>query len=138
MAIASSPTTASSATESRSAAGRRASSAAYAAAVRASTAEPESRPVTTTTRAPASSDASTRVTTFGEPTAGALDYQNVSIVRLLPNERRWFLGYPTITAHPDLPAGGVRGKGVRPDVRMDLAHEPDPIARVARALAAEH
>lgn len=79
---------------------------------------------------------STRVTTFGEPTAGALDYQTVSIVPILPNERRWRLGYPTITAHPDLPADGVRGKGIRPDVALALAHEPDPIARVAGALAA--
>jgi hypothetical protein len=81
---------------------------------------------------------STRVTTFGRPTAGALDYQTVSIVALLPNERRWFLGYPTITAHPDLPAGGIRGKGIRPDIAIDLAHERDPITRVAGALAAGH
>ena len=80
---------------------------------------------------------STRVTTFGQPTAGALDYQNVAIVAFLPNERRWLLGYPTITAHPDLPADGVRGKGIRPDVAIDLAHERDPIARVAGALAAD-
>jgi len=79
---------------------------------------------------------STRVTTFGEPTAGALDYQNVTIVPILPDERRWYLGYPAITAHPDLPAGGVRGKGVRPDVAIDLVHERDPIARVADALRA--
>ena len=78
---------------------------------------------------------STRVTTFGEPTAGALDYQNVSIVAFMPNEHRWLLGYPTITAHPDLPAGGVRGRGVRPDVAVDLARERDPIGRVAGALA---
>jgi hypothetical protein len=80
---------------------------------------------------------STRVTTFGQPTAGALDYQNVSIVAFLPNERRWLLGYPTITAHPDLPADGIRGKGVRPDVAIDLARESDPIRRVAAALAAQ-
>ena len=79
---------------------------------------------------------STRVTSFGQPTAGALDYQNVSIVALLPNERRWLLGYPAITAQPDLPADGVRGKGIRPDVVLDLARERDPIARVAAALGA--
>ena len=81
---------------------------------------------------------STRVTTFGRATAGALDYQNVSIVAILPNEHRWFLGYPTITAQPDLPADGVRGKGIRPDVLMDLARDSDPIARVVRALTDEH
>jgi hypothetical protein len=77
---------------------------------------------------------STRVTTFGEPTAGALDYQSIAIVRILPDEQRWYLGYPTITAQPDLPVGGIRGRGIRPDVPLDLTHEPDPIARVAAAL----
>jgi hypothetical protein len=80
---------------------------------------------------------STRVTTFGEPTAGALDYQTVSIVPILANEPRWRLGYPTITAHPDLPVGGVRGKGIRPDVAVDLARAADPIGRVADALLAD-
>ena len=79
---------------------------------------------------------STRVTTFGQPTAGALDYQTVSIVGFLPDEHRWFLGYPTITAHPDLPTDGVRGKGIRPDVALDLGHERDPIGKVAAALVA--
>lgn len=81
---------------------------------------------------------STRVTTFGRPTAGALDYENVSIVAILPNEHRWLLGYPTVTAQPDLPADGVRGKGIRPDVLMDLSRDSDPIARVARALTAAY
>ena len=65
-----------------------------------------------------------------------LDYQNVTIASFLPNERRWLLGYPAITAHPDLPADGVRGKGIRPDVAIDLAHEADPIARVVGVMAA--
>jgi hypothetical protein len=80
---------------------------------------------------------SERVTTFGEPTAGALDYQTVSIVRLLPDEHRWLLGYPTITAHPDLPTDGVRGKGIQPDVSLNLAVDPDPIMHVARLLTGE-
>src|SRR6185437_5262183 len=32
---------------------------------------------------------SPRATVFGEPTAGALDYESASIVSLLPNEHRW-------------------------------------------------
>ena len=77
---------------------------------------------------------SERATVFGEPTAGALDYQNTNIVAFSPRERRWFLGYPTITRNLALPAGGMRGTGIAPTVRMDLARIPDPIAHVERAL----
>jgi C-terminal processing protease CtpA/Prc len=78
---------------------------------------------------------STRVTTFGEPTAGAIDYQSVSIVRIGDTGRRWYLGYPTITARADLPHGGIRGKGIAPDVRVDWARERDPIGAVIRRMA---
>lgn len=77
---------------------------------------------------------SMRVTTFGQATAGALDYQTVRIVRFLPDESRWRVGYPTITAHPDLPANGIRGKGIRPDRPVDFARERDPIRRVITQL----
>ena len=77
---------------------------------------------------------SMRVRTFGQATAGALDYQTVRIVRFLPDESRWRVGYPTITAHPDLPANGIRGKGIRPDRPVDLARERDPIGRVITQL----
>jgi C-terminal processing protease CtpA/Prc len=77
---------------------------------------------------------STRATVFGEPTAGALDYEQVSIVPLDPRERRWFLGYPTITRDTTLPAGGIRGKGLQPDVRVTWASVADPIAYVVHAL----
>jgi C-terminal processing protease CtpA/Prc len=50
---------------------------------------------------------STRATVFGQPTAGALDYEQVRIVPLHPNEKRWFLGYPTITRDLSLPKGGI-------------------------------
>jgi C-terminal processing protease CtpA/Prc len=77
---------------------------------------------------------STRVTVFGEPTEGALDYQSTYIVPLSPRERRWYLGYPTITASDKLPAEGMRGKGIQPDVRLNLAHIADPIREVSDAL----
>lgn len=79
---------------------------------------------------------SARVTVFGENTAGALDYENVSIVPFLPHERRWFLGYPTLAANASLPAGGIRGKGIPPDVRLDLATTPDVLSVVDQALRA--
>jgi hypothetical protein len=77
---------------------------------------------------------STRATVFGEPTAGALDYEQVNIVPLDAREKRWFLGYPTITRDPSLPVGGMRGKGIQPDVRVRWGPVPDPIDYVIRAL----
>ena len=78
---------------------------------------------------------STRATVFGEPTAGALDYEQVRIVPLHPNEKRWLLGYPTITRDVSLPKGGIRGKGLRPDVPVKWQSVADPIGYVIRALA---
>lgn len=77
---------------------------------------------------------SARVTIYGEPTAGALDYQSVSIVSLAPDEHRWYLGYPTIARNDQLPAGGMRGHGIEPDVRLDLAHMQDPVGWVEQDL----
>ena len=77
---------------------------------------------------------SARVTTYGEPTAGALDYQSVSIIPIAPDEHRWYLGYPVIARSDRLPTGGMRGHGIEPDVRLDLARIPDPVAWVERDL----
>ncbi len=78
---------------------------------------------------------SDRATVFGRPTAGALDYQSVNIVPIAAGEKRWYLGYPTITATPRLPTGGMRGKGIRPDVSLDFDRLADPIAAVEARLA---
>jgi C-terminal processing protease CtpA/Prc len=78
---------------------------------------------------------SKRATVFGAPTAGALDYQSVNIVRLSPREPRWLIGYPTITRSPDLPAGGMRGRGIPPQVPLDLERLRDPVAAVDAYLA---
>ncbi|HXE61380.1 MAG TPA: S41 family peptidase [Gemmatimonadaceae bacterium] len=78
---------------------------------------------------------SPRATVFGEPTAGALDYESASIVSLLPNEHRWAVGYGTITRSARLPAGGMRGKGIQPQVPIDLAKVADPVAFVDSALS---
>lgn len=77
---------------------------------------------------------SRRAVVLGEPTAGALDYQNTSIVPILDGERRWYLGYPTITAHADLPTGGIRGRGIPPDVVVDWRTVRDPYATAWRIL----
>lgn len=78
---------------------------------------------------------SSRATVVGEPTAGALDYQSVQIVSLGTGDRRWALGYPTITAHADLPARGMRGRGIQPQVRIDWSAIADPIAEIERRFA---
>ena len=77
---------------------------------------------------------STRATVFGEPTAGALDYQSASIVSISPREKRWYLGYGTITRRADLPHNGMRGSGIPPEVRLDLRTVTDPVGYVDRAL----
>lgn len=75
-----------------------------------------------------------RAVVIGEPTAGALDYQSTSIVRIHPDESQWLLGYPTITAHTQLPQGGMRGKGIQPEVPMRWAEVGDPYAAVMEVL----
>ncbi len=78
---------------------------------------------------------STRAVVVGEPTAGALDYQSVQIVSLGTGDRRWALGYPTITAHAALPQGGMRGKGIQPELRIDWSTVADPIEEIERRFA---
>jgi hypothetical protein len=78
---------------------------------------------------------SMRVIVYGENTAGALDYMSVTIVRVGDTGKRWYLGYPVITARPDLPHMGMRGIGIPPDVRVDWSHTPDAIGWVDAALA---
>jgi len=75
---------------------------------------------------------SARAVTIGEPTAGALDYQSTTIVGLGTGDRRWALGFPTIAAHADLPARGMRGTGIAPQHPLRWANVTDPYAAVER------
>jgi Peptidase family S41 len=77
---------------------------------------------------------SERTRVFGEPTAGALDYPSTNVVPLSSAERRWLLGHPTLTRIPVGPGDRMRGRGIPPDVPVDWASVPDPIAHVERAL----
>ena len=77
---------------------------------------------------------SSRVTTFGEPTRGMIDYQNVGIVRVGCPEDGLLLGYPTIAASASLPEGGLNATGILPDVEMDVTG--DVVGRVLRFYAA--
>ncbi len=80
---------------------------------------------------------SERTVVIGEPTAGALDYQSVNVVRIIPEETRWLLGYPTVTAHARLPEGGMRGKGIQPEVSLRWSESTDPVAAALKALGRE-
>lgn len=80
---------------------------------------------------------STRAVTIGEPTAGALDYQSTAIIGLGTGDRRWAIGLPTIAAHADLPARGMRGKGITPQLPLAWANVGDPYATVERLLLDE-
>lgn len=75
-----------------------------------------------------------RAVIYGESTAGALDYQSTSFVRLAPDEERWLLLYPTITASAPLPVGGMRGIGIEPDVVVRWETLTDAIGHIGEQL----
>lgn len=77
---------------------------------------------------------SRRAVVFGEPTAGALDYQSTNVVSIVPGRGRWYLGYPTITRDTLLPDNGMRGRGIAPQVHLDWDQIADPINHVDRQL----
>ncbi|MCR9246849.1 MAG: S41 family peptidase [bacterium] len=59
-----------------------------------------------------------RVTSFGEPTAGMIDYQNVLMVAVEAAGHRVLLGYPLIAASHQLPKHGFNRDGIPPDVAI--------------------
>lgn len=77
---------------------------------------------------------STRARVFGQPTAGALDYSSVNVVRVLPDESRWLLGYGTMAWSNRLPKDGMREKGIEPDERIAIDRLWATIANVERRL----
>ncbi|MEO8030184.1 MAG: S41 family peptidase [Gemmatimonadota bacterium] len=79
---------------------------------------------------------SSRVTSFGQPTEGALYYQSTTVVWFSPRERRWGFGFPTQIAAEWLPGPDTRRHGIEPQVRLDLDRLADPLATVDRALQA--
>lgn len=68
-----------------------------------------------------------RVTLFGAPTSGTIDYQSVDIVSLASGQYGLDLGFPTVAATATLPADGFRGRGIPPDVTIN-DNVKDPIA----------
>lgn len=63
-----------------------------------------------------SKDASDKVTTFGSPTAGTIDYTSINMVPLPSCERNILFGYPTSTLNKKVPNEGYNTTGIVPDV----------------------
>lgn len=58
-----------------------------------------------------------KVTLFGQPTGGVIDYQSTSVTNLAAcTELGIYLGYPMFAASNRLPVGGVNTTGIVPDV----------------------
>jgi len=74
-----------------------------------------------------------RVTTFGEPTEGVIDYTSVNAVPLDSGRRRMFLRYPTGTLHRAIPRDGYNRTGIVPDVPI-----PDSVADAVGAVLAHY
>ncbi|MFN4091402.1 MAG: S41 family peptidase [Brevundimonas sp.] len=71
---------------------------------------------------------SARVTVFGEPTGGSIDYQNVTMFSVGEGEMRHLLGLPVVAASDELPGRGFNATGVPVDV--DLTGQADWVSAV--------
>ena len=68
-----------------------------------------------------------KVTIFGSPTGGVIDYQSVNTVRVSECGVHGFaLGYPIMAGSMGLPKGGYKGTGILPDVPIPTKAS-DPI-----------
>ena len=72
-----------------------------------------------------------KVTMFGAPTGGSIDYQTVTIVDFGCPEWGFYLGYPVIAGSVDLPTGSANHTGIVPDVPYG---GPDPVGFAAKYL----
>ncbi len=67
-----------------------------------------------------SQSASTKVTVFGQPTGGVIDYTSVNMLRLENSgPQNLLFGYPTSTLHKEIPENGYNQTGIIPDVPID-------------------
>lgn len=72
-----------------------------------------------------------KVTTFGEPSNGTIDYQNVYMTSLVDRQGGYLLGLPMIAGSDKLPTGGYNETGIVPEVLIDLKTK-DPIAEIVK------
>ena len=67
-----------------------------------------------------SKGASTKVTTFGSPTAGVIDYTSVTVLKLpTSGDQRIYFGFPTSSLHKQIPQNGYNKTGIKPDVPIE-------------------
>jgi len=59
---------------------------------------------------------SSKVTNFGSPTGGVIDYTSINTLKLNSGNQNIFFGYPTSTYHKDIPRNGYNKTGIIPDV----------------------
>lgn len=71
---------------------------------------------------------SARVTVFGEPTGGSIDYQNVTMFSVGEGPLRHLLGLPVVAASDELPGRGFNATGVPVDI--DLTGQADWVGAV--------
>ena len=77
-----------------------------------------------------SKGASNKVTTFGSPTAGVIDYTSVSVVKLVSSgDQNMYVGFPTSSLHKQIPQNGYNKTGIIPDVTIK-ANEKNKIKAV--------
>ena len=62
---------------------------------------------------------SSRVKTFGSPTAGVIDYTSVNALKLPSGTRNIYFGYPTSTYNKQVPDKGYNDTGIVPDIPID-------------------
>jgi hypothetical protein len=64
--------------------------------------------------------ASSKVTAFGQPTGGVIDYTSVHMLKLKSSgDQNLLFGYPTSTLHKEIPENGYNQTGIIPDVPID-------------------
>jgi hypothetical protein len=63
---------------------------------------------------------SDKVITIGKNTRGVIDYQSINMVKLGCDKPGLHFGYPTSSAHKNLPEGGINNIGLKPDVFSEL------------------
>ena len=61
---------------------------------------------------------SSKVTTFGAPTHGVIDYTSVNTLKLNSGDQNIYFGYPTSTLHKDVVQNGFNKTGILPDVAI--------------------
>jgi hypothetical protein len=76
---------------------------------------------------------SSKVTIFGEPTGGVIDYTNIHMISLSCSEPEIMFGYPTSTLHKSIPDNGYNKTGILPDVRLDESNS-DKVETILKTL----